>query len=262
MPDILNLVDVKFMQNVQDFLAKTLDVALVSVYNNNWLTDASNTIDFCRVFTRRSELGNNRCANCHREWEEAAIKEGKPMIFSCHLGLINFAVPVVLDGKYMACVIGGQVLSEQPDEKHFKQVANELGINEEDYIAEMKKIKILSAEKIKAITDLLFLVTNSVVAISHTNGQLKKLGLAYNIHRNIPLEEWFLSQYGSIKRPISSREFDVLKLIVQGKNNNEIAKALYISIHTVKAHVSSMIEKFGVEDRVQLAVKAIREGLI
>ena len=62
--------------------------------------------------------------------------------------------------------------------------------------------------------------------------------------------------------PITEREFEVLKLIVLGKSNTEIAKDLFISVHTVKAHVSSILEKFSVEDRVQVAVKAIREGLV
>lgn len=261
-PEILELVDVKFMQNVQDFLAKTLDVALVSVYDNNWLTDASNTIDFCRLFIRRNESGNNRCSACHRLWEDAVIKHGKPMVFTCHTGLTNFAVPVMLDGKYLACVIGGQVLTEHLDEKHFKKVAEELEITEKGFMTEMKNIKILSVEKITAITDLLFLITNSVVALSYTNTQLKKLGLDYKVPNNIPFQEWFLSNCGKIRRPISSREFEVLKLIVQGKNNNQISKEMFISVHTVKAHVSSIIEKLQVEDRVQAAVKAIREGLI
>ena len=76
------------------------------------------------------------------------------------------------------------------------------------------------------------------------------------------MEEWFFSNYGNIKKPISSREFEVLKLIVLGKSNTEIANELFISVHTAKAHVSSILEKFAVEDRVQLAVKVVREGII
>ena len=159
-------------------------------------------------------------------------------------------------------MVGGQVTTEQPDENHFIKVAKELGIKEDEYIAEMKNIRILSAEKVKAITELLYLVINSIAAIAYTNIQLTKLGLDYKTHMNTAVEEWFFSNYGNIKRPISSREFDVLKLIVLGKNNTEIAKELFISVHTAKAHVSSIIEKFEVEDRVQVAVKAIREGLV
>lgn len=61
---------------------------------------------------------------------------------------------------------------------------------------------------------------------------------------------------------LSNREFEVLKLIVMGKSNVEIANELIVSVHTAKAHVSSIFQKMAVADRVQAAVKAVREGLI
>jgi len=63
-------------------------------------------------------------------------------------------------------------------------------------------------------------------------------------------------------RPITAREFQVLELLITGKSNNEIAKELSVSVHTIKAHVCSILGKMSVDDRVQAAVKAIRSGLI
>ncbi len=62
--------------------------------------------------------------------------------------------------------------------------------------------------------------------------------------------------------PLAGRETEVLRLLVQGKNNAEIAKELYVSVHTVKAHVSNILQKLSVNDRVQAAVKAVQEGLV
>lgn len=62
-------------------------------------------------------------------------------------------------------------------------------------------------------------------------------------------------------KPLSEREFEVLKFIVMGKSNTEIAEELFISVHTAKAHVCSILQKMSVEDRVQAAVKAVRQGL-
>ena len=58
------------------------------------------------------------------------------------------------------------------------------------------------------------------------------------------------------------REYEVLKLVVDGKSNNEIAEALTISEHTAKAHVCNIIQKLVVDDRTQAAVKALKEGLV
>lgn len=64
------------------------------------------------------------------------------------------------------------------------------------------------------------------------------------------------------KTKLTDREEEVLKLLVQGKSNTQIAENLIVSVHTAKAHVCSILQKLCVDDRVQAAVKAIKEGLV
>lgn len=61
---------------------------------------------------------------------------------------------------------------------------------------------------------------------------------------------------------LTEREMEVLRHLVKGKSNTEIAKELIVSVHTAKAHVCSILQKLCVDDRVQAAVKAIRENII
>lgn len=61
---------------------------------------------------------------------------------------------------------------------------------------------------------------------------------------------------------LTQREYEVLKLIVDGQSNSEIAQTLTISEHTAKAHVCNIIQKLVVDDRTQAAVKALKEGLV
>lgn len=63
-------------------------------------------------------------------------------------------------------------------------------------------------------------------------------------------------------RSLTEREFQILELVILGKSNTEIANELSLSVHTVKAHVCSILNKMSVDDRVQAAVKAIRNGLV
>ena len=63
-------------------------------------------------------------------------------------------------------------------------------------------------------------------------------------------------------KPLTNREQEVLKCMIDGLNNTEIADKLVISLHTAKAHVSNIMQKLGVTDRVQAAVKAVTLGLI
>ena len=69
-----------------------------------------------------------------------------------------------------------------------------------------------------------------------------------------------MSQEGRV--PLTEREYEVLKHLVMGKSNTEIAKELIVSVHTAKAHVCSILQKMCVSDRVQAAVKAVKEGLV
>lgn len=61
---------------------------------------------------------------------------------------------------------------------------------------------------------------------------------------------------------LSPRELEVLKLMVKGFSNPEIATALYLSPNTVKTHIRGIMNKLSVDDRVQAAVVALRAGLV
>jgi two-component system, NarL family, response regulator LiaR len=61
---------------------------------------------------------------------------------------------------------------------------------------------------------------------------------------------------------LTSRERDILQLVVQGLSNPEIAAALFISQSTVKTHLRSIFKKLDVEHRVQAVVIAIQHDLI
>lgn len=56
------------------------------------------------------------------------------------------------------------------------------------------------------------------------------------------------------EKDITAREFDVLKLVAKGYSNKEIAEKLYITHHTVKAHLSQVFKKLGVTNRTSAAV--------
>ncbi|WP_158748555.1 response regulator transcription factor [Acidobacterium sp. S8] len=61
---------------------------------------------------------------------------------------------------------------------------------------------------------------------------------------------------------LTSRELDVLKRIVGGRSNKEIASDLFISEATVKTHINSILSKLGVSDRTQAATTALQRGIV
>jgi two-component system, NarL family, response regulator LiaR len=61
---------------------------------------------------------------------------------------------------------------------------------------------------------------------------------------------------------LTDRETEVLRFLARGKANKQIASSLYVSEKTVKAHVSSILMKLGVQSRTQAALYAVRSGLV
>ncbi len=67
---------------------------------------------------------------------------------------------------------------------------------------------------------------------------------------------------GHPRAALSERELDVLRLIAGGKDNAHIAGELHISPKTVKNHISNILMKLGIENRIQAAVYAVRTGIV
>lgn len=73
---------------------------------------------------------------------------------------------------------------------------------------------------------------------------------------NLPDDEPVLPE------PLTPREMDVLRLVVEGLTNQSIAQTLTLSPGTIKSYLQSIYQKLNVSDRTQAAVKAIRLGLV
>lgn len=81
------------------------------------------------------------------------------------------------------------------------------------------------------------------------------------------LQEFKQPSPGGVSDPntvdeLTPREVEVLEEVVEGSTNKEIAQALHITENTVKIHLRNILEKLQVHNRVQAAVRAVREGLI
>jgi DNA-binding NarL/FixJ family response regulator len=65
-----------------------------------------------------------------------------------------------------------------------------------------------------------------------------------------------------VPTPLSDRELQVLRLVAEGKGNHEIGETLFIGQSTVRNHISSILMKLQVENRVQAAVRAVRDRIV
>lgn len=163
---IQDILDVNILQQVIDVFTKATGLASVVVdINGAPLTCMDNFTDFCMKHTRGTVEGARRCqANDARGGEEAT-KTGRPVIYYCHAGLVDFAVPIIVGGKQIGTWLGGQVLPAKPDERKYRKIAREIGADEEEYLKDLRKIKIIPKERIDALASLLSLIANTLLQI-------------------------------------------------------------------------------------------------
>jgi len=65
-----------------------------------------------------------------------------------------------------------------------------------------------------------------------------------------------------VKEQLSPRESEILKLAARGMSNKDIANALFLSVRTVKAHLTSIFNKMGCSGRTEAIIKGLREGYV
>ena len=164
---IQDFTDMRKFEEIMQNWAKATGLATVAVdADGNYLSECYNFTDFCMKYTRQSPEGKKRCEKCDKECTG---------VYYCHAGLIDFSIDLILNGEKVGAVIGGQVLPDHPDEEKFREVARELNINEDSYIAALKKVNVRSEAGIRAAAYLLGDSLNNCINAGYNEKYRNKL---------------------------------------------------------------------------------------
>ena len=178
---LTDVIDLKFLQRFQDDFATGVGLASVTVdIDGNPVTNPSRYTRFCQNYTHSTECGDKRCAESHRKGGEEAARLGKPVVYECHAGLIDFAAPILLEGRQIGTILGGQVLTDLPDEAKYRRIAREIGVDEEGYVEAVQEVRKLSKESIEAAANVLFIVANNMSKSAYQRRQLKAIADVLN----------------------------------------------------------------------------------
>ena len=188
-----DVFDMKFLQEFQDSFAKSLGMTAVTVdLKGNPITRPSYWTKFCMEYTRNSPMGNKRCMECDRIGGETSAKNGKPAIYECHAGLMDFAAPIMLNGKQIGSILGGQVLTEPLVESKYRKIAEEIGVNPDEYVAAVREINYMPRENLEAAANVLFLMANAFSQMGYYKFCLKDMSEIINeklMHVSATMEE-------------------------------------------------------------------------
>lgn len=225
--NLLDIIDRQTLQSLQDAFADATGMAALTTDDSGSVTELSNPTDFCMNFTRKSKVGCERCNQCDLQGGAESSKTGRPSVYYCHGGLVDFAAPIILNGQHIGSLIGGQVLPEPPDEEKFRKIAKEIDVDPDEYIKALRKIKIVPKEQIDAAANLLYQMANALSQV----GYQRMLAVEKSTADEAAIEN-INTKFENIDKQIEEVTASINKL---GESFEEIEKATATSVKAVES---------------------------
>lgn len=208
-PNLLDLVDKKFLQEFQANFAQTTGLACVILDKNGFITEPSNFTDFC-LMMKGDEKIKNICSKCDLEKREIGFEKHEPFSYTCHAGLTNFMVPIVVQNQTIALIVAGQIFTKSPEETFYKQLAKEYSVDEKEYLKKVKMIKISTKNKLDAASKLLSQIANSISNMAHQNYQLQEKSKRGTLLNDIIAELGSTLDYNQIRKTLVTKLGDAM----------------------------------------------------
>ena len=176
-----DVFDMDFLQSFQDSFARAAGMTAVTVDKDGKpVTRPTDWSEFCMKYTRGTAEGCRRCEQCDKNGGETAARTGKPAVYECHAGLMDFGAPILVDGQQIGSILGGQILNAPPDEDKFRAYAKEIGVDPEKYVEAVRKIQIMPRERLEHAAQTLFLMASFFSKMGHYRYQLRKMAASIN----------------------------------------------------------------------------------
>lgn len=152
---IKEVVNIEELQELQDRWAKATGLAFVTVDRNGVpITEYSNFTPFCEKL-RETETYRERCYYCDACGGRKARRKGKAYVYVCHAGLVDFAIPIMIDNHYVGAILAGQVKGVSTERlSNIMKISKEWKDNKE--LQDLyDQVAVAQVEKIIAVAHLL-----------------------------------------------------------------------------------------------------------
>lgn len=201
---LTDLFDTETLQRMQDSFSAAMGISAgISDENGVIMTTHISNCEFCSRYTKGSAEGLKRCQLCDRQGAEQAMENGGMKIYTCHAGLKDYAVPIIMDGQFLGCIYGGQVLYEPLPEEKVRAYAEELGISPDEYAEAARKIPIISEEKLRTTVEYLHNTVKLLFQMAYERH--KTLQMSNAIEREAHMKSDFLANMShEIRTPMNA----------------------------------------------------------
>ena len=190
---VQDIFDMDFLQKFQDEFARAVGMTAVTVdKDGKVITRPTDWSDFCMKYTRDSAEGCRRCEQCDKNGGETAARTGRPAVYECHAGLMDFGAPIMLNGKQIGSILGGQILTAPPNEDKFRAYAKEIGVDPEAYVRAVRDIQIVPRARLEHAAEVLFMMSTAFSKMGFYQYRIREMATSINetvMHVSAAMEE-------------------------------------------------------------------------
>jgi len=154
------ILDIQKWQNLQDSLAEVTKLAIITVdYKGVPITRHSSPRLFCQYLRSQPDL-EKMCHKCDSRGGLEAVRINAPYIYLCHCNIVDLAIPIIIDGKYIGATLAGEI--RLPESKQGAQLERILLsptrhiFRSKELVQMYKEIPFLSFHEIQNVAKMLF----------------------------------------------------------------------------------------------------------
>lgn len=181
------LLDVPRLRELLDALDELHSMPSAIIDTEGNVLTATAWQDICTKFHRVNSNTEKMCIESDRHIE-ARLGERQPhVIYKCPMGLVDSAMPIIIDGRHIGNVFTGQLFMETPEEAYFINQARTYGFDEAEYLEALRKVPLFSEEKLHKNLNFIHSLTQMLAEQGLQNRRLQK-SEKQNILRSNTLE--------------------------------------------------------------------------
>lgn len=242
------VIDFKKWQTLQDNLSLVTNMAIITVdYKGNPISKHSKCSKFCESVRNHPQMVKY-CKKCDSRGGLEAVRSNEPYIYLCHYNIVDVAVPIIIDGRYMGAIMAGQVkLSDNYTEDMEKIVDtsnNSVSIEVlEEFKEYYEQLPLLTYKGVQNIANMLSSLCNYLVEEALDKNLILEM-YKKSIGNNRELDEDFFQGYSvdnidKLKKGISNAMIDAY--VCESKCDKKVSSTLKPAIDYIYKNKSENI---------------------
>jgi len=169
-----DLIDVNRLQELLDHLYDTTGIPSTIIDSQEEVIIETGSKPICTKFHRINHITNKRCIESDMAMT-CRIKAGEQCVVTkCKNGLVDIGSPIIIDGNHIATVYQGQFFFEEPDLDFYGKLADETGMDKEEYLKAVRSTTVFPEEKIKSVVHFLTGLSKLITDIGYSKMKLNE----------------------------------------------------------------------------------------